>query len=189
MTRDLEVIELVTERLVVRTPKRGDGLEYARYYLENRDFLQPWSPTFRPEMFSERDWESSITVIQTQLRQGIAIRYGLFLKDRLVGVANLTDIKSSPLHSCVLGYTLCKDHQGLGLMREALQAIIGQAFSARNVHRITANYMPRNERSGRLLRHLGFQVEGYARDYLLIDGRWEDHVLTGLANPEWHSLG
>jgi ribosomal-protein-alanine N-acetyltransferase len=28
-------------------------------------------------------------------------------------------------------------------------------------------------------------VEGYARDYLLINGRWEDHVLTGIVNPDW----
>jgi ribosomal-protein-alanine N-acetyltransferase len=48
-----------------------------------------------------------------------------------------------------------------------------------------ANYIPVNERSGRLLRRLGFTVEGYARDYLLIAGKWEDHVLTALANADW----
>jgi ribosomal-protein-alanine N-acetyltransferase len=37
-------------------------------------------------------------------------------------------------------------------------------------------------RSGRLLRALGFVVEGYARDYLQINGRWEDHILTSLTN-------
>ena len=46
-----------------------------------------------------------------------------------------------------------------------------------------ANYMPINERSGRLLRSLGFQVEGYARDYLYVGGAWRDHVLTALTNP------
>ena len=28
-------------------------------------------------------------------------------------------------------------------------------------------------------------VEGYARDFLQINGRWEDHVLTSLTNPAW----
>jgi len=28
-------------------------------------------------------------------------------------------------------------------------------------------------------------VEGYARDYLLINGKWEDHILTSLVNPHW----
>jgi ribosomal-protein-alanine N-acetyltransferase len=41
-----------------------------------------------------------------------------------------------------------------------------------------ANYMPRNDRSGRLLGRLGFEKEGYAKRYLKIEGLWEDHVLT-----------
>jgi ribosomal-protein-alanine N-acetyltransferase len=46
-----------------------------------------------------------------------------------------------------------------------------------------ANYRPENERSGRLLQRLGFAREGYARDYLFIDGAWRDHVLTSLTTP------
>lgn len=53
------------------------------------------------------------------------------------------------------------------------------------MHRIMANYMPHNQRSGALLARLGFEREGYAKDYLLIDGKWQDHVLTALTNKEW----
>jgi ribosomal-protein-alanine N-acetyltransferase len=45
-----------------------------------------------------------------------------------------------------------------------------------------ANYMPANERSGKLLSRLGFEREGLAKRYLYINGRWEDHVLTALLN-------
>jgi ribosomal-protein-alanine N-acetyltransferase len=48
-----------------------------------------------------------------------------------------------------------------------------------------ANYLPQNERSARVLKGLGFVVEGYAKDYLYIDGRWQDHVLTALTNERW----
>jgi ribosomal-protein-alanine N-acetyltransferase len=51
-----------------------------------------------------------------------------------------------------------------------------------------ANYMPANERSGKLLKRLGFTVEGYARDYLFIAGAWQDHVLTSLANRNLNAL-
>jgi ribosomal-protein-alanine N-acetyltransferase len=44
--------------------------------------------------------------------------------------------------------------------------------------------VPTNERSGRLLRRLGFVVEGYARDYLFIGGQFRDHVLTSLTHPD-----
>ena len=43
----------------------------------------------------------------------------------------------------------------------------------------------RRLRRDRLLRRLGFVVEGYARDYLMIAGKWEDHILTSLTNPRW----
>ena len=39
--------------------------------------------------------------------------------------------------------------------------------------------------SGALLARLGFEKEGYAKDYLLIDGQWRDHVLTALTTPDW----
>jgi ribosomal-protein-alanine N-acetyltransferase len=50
-----------------------------------------------------------------------------------------------------------------------------------------ANYMPHNRRSGNVLKRLGFVVEGYARDYLMINGKWEDHIFTSLINPHWRS--
>ena len=43
--------------------------------------------------------------------------------------------------------------------------------------------MPRNKRSERVLKRLGFAREGLAKSYLKIAGRWEDHVLTSLVNP------
>lgn len=181
----MQGVELTTARLKVRTPRAGDGAAYARYYRENREFLQPFSPTFEAGMFSDQDWEASIPFIQQQFANGSSARFCLFLENRLIGVANLTSITRSPSYGATLGYTLDETHQGRGLMKEALRTIVDWAFERRNLHRIRADYMPRNERSGRLLRSLGFHVEGYARDHLLIDGTWEDHVLTSLINPRW----
>ncbi len=70
-------------------------------------------------------------------------------------------------------------------MVEAVLAAVRFAFERLRLHRVMANYMPHNQRSGAVLRSAGFTVEGYARDYLLIDGRWQDHVLTAISNPKW----
>ena len=45
--------------------------------------------------------------------------------------------------------------------------------------------MPHNVRSAAVLRRAGFTIEGYARDYIRIDGRWADHILTAIVNPDW----
>ncbi|RLS12169.1 30S ribosomal protein S5 alanine N-acetyltransferase, partial [Acinetobacter baumannii] len=76
---------------------------------------------------------------------------------------------------------------GQGLMFEALQPLIRYMQRQERMHRIMANYMPHNHRSGNLLARLGFEREGYAKDYLMIDGQWRDHVLTALTNKEWAS--
>jgi ribosomal-protein-alanine N-acetyltransferase len=64
-----------------------------------------------------------------------------------------------------------------------VNAVVGFAFETLRLHRVMANYQPINERSGKLLRRLGFVTEGYARDYLFINGAWRDHVLTALTSP------
>jgi ribosomal-protein-alanine N-acetyltransferase len=102
----------------------------------------------------------------------------------VIGECNFTNFIRGPFQACFLGYKIDYRLEGRGLMREALTAAIAFTFDVLRLHRIMANYLPVNERSGRLLRRLGFVVEGYARDYLLIDGEWRDHVLTSLTNTK-----
>jgi ribosomal-protein-alanine N-acetyltransferase len=35
----------------------------------------------------------------------------------------------------------------------------------------------------------GFRDEGYAKEYLCIDGRWQDHVLFAMLGDEWAGVG
>jgi ribosomal-protein-alanine N-acetyltransferase len=103
----------------------------------------------------------------------------------VLGRANFNNIVRGSFHACYLGYDLDKRAEGHGLMQEALSAAIAHVFGPPlRLHRIMANYLPHNQRSGALLRRLGFVPEGYARDYLFIDGAWRDHVMTALTNPE-----
>ncbi|CNC54840.1 ribosomal-protein-alanine acetyltransferase [Yersinia similis] len=103
------------------------------------------------------------------------------------GVANFSNVLRGSFHACFLGYSLGERWQGQGLMFEALQPLIRYMQRQERMHRIMANYMPHNHRSGNLLARLGFEREGYAKDYLMIDGQWRDHVLTALTNKEWAS--
>lgn len=70
-------------------------------------------------------------------------------------------------------------------MTEALRLATCFVFDDLHMHRIMANHGPQNQRSARVLRRLGFVVEGYARKYLLVHGEWHDHVLTALTNDRW----
>jgi ribosomal-protein-alanine N-acetyltransferase len=177
--------KLITPRLEIRMAEFGEGVKLAEYYRLNREFLQPYYPKFTKEDFEARAWESTLPHMRAEFEARRSLRLCLFRQGDLCGVLNVTGVSQTPRYSATLGYSLAEQHQGFGLMREALAAVIPFVFHRFRLHRIEANYMPRNERSGRTLAALGFEKEGLARRYLLINGEWEDHVLTAKLNPEW----
>jgi ribosomal-protein-alanine N-acetyltransferase len=186
---------LVTPRLVLRLPDADDAPAIARYYDGNRAHLGPWEPVRSDDFYTEAFWRRQVAHIHGEFIQDRSCRFFLFDRTAeesregdersVVGNAGLSHIVRGVGQFATLGYGLGAEWQGRGLMFEALQAVIACAFSDLGLHRVQANYIPRNERSGRLLRRLGFGVEGYARDYLHVAGRWEDHLLTALVNPDW----
>lgn len=184
----LEPPVLETGRVIVRLARPEDAAPIARYFADNREHLAASRPLMGDEFYTEGFWHAQVRANLSEFREGKSVRFFLFdAADpaRVIGNANFTQIFRAPAHACVLGYGLDRGYEGRGIMREALESAIAYMFREQNFHRVIANYVPRNERSGGLLRRLGFVVEGFARDYLLLNGRWEDHILTSLTNPEW----
>jgi [ribosomal protein S5]-alanine N-acetyltransferase len=176
-----------TKRLRLRLPPVEAAPVMLAYVEENREHFAPWSPPDPPGYYTESYWRERLAAARTEFKRGQSMRLVFFERHRpegpVVGDCNFTNIVRGPFQACYLGYKLDRRWVGQGLMYEALAAAITYVFNELKLHRIMANYMPVNERSGRLLRRLGFVVEGYARDYLFIAGDWRDHVLTALTNP------
>ena len=57
-------------------------------------------------------------------------------------------------------------------------------FDDLGLHRLEAACLPENEPSRTLLAQCGFTEEGYARQYLRINGAWRDHVLFALLQSD-----
>lgn len=148
--------------------------------------LDRWSPPAVPAFFGEPFWRERLAAASEEFLAGRAARFVLQqgAEDApILGTCNYTNIVRGPFLACHLGYQVARKHEGLGLMAEALRATNAFMFDTVRLHRIMANYRPENERSAKLLERLGFVKEGFARDYLFIDGAWRDHVLTSLTNP------
>jgi len=62
-------------------------------------------------------------------------------------------------------------------MAEALRTVIDYGFNHLGLHRLEAACLPNNVASQRLLIKCGFSQQGYARQYLRINGKWQDHLL------------
>lgn len=152
------------------------------YYLRNRSHLEPWEPLRPTGFYTLNYWQGRLRDSYQQCFTGSALNLVALDRheERMIASCNFTHIIEGAFQSCYLGYSLDRERQGEGLMGEILECAIDHIFDERQLHRIMACYLPRNERSGRLLARLGFEREGLARDYLMINGRWEDHVLTSL---------
>jgi ribosomal-protein-alanine N-acetyltransferase len=65
-----------------------------------------------------------------------------------------------------------------------LTGAVSFAFDSLRLHRVEAACLPENQASRRLLLRVGFSEEGYARQYLKINGRWQDHLLFALLDND-----
>jgi ribosomal-protein-alanine N-acetyltransferase len=180
-----------TDRTVLLLPPPSAAPRLLDYFTRNRERLAPVSPPYAKDFFTVGFFERSIATAHEELRDDKSLRLYMFRRGEedgpVIGIANFSQIFRLALQRCILGYSIDGAHEGQGLLREALEAAVRYVFEEMRLHRIEANYMPTNERSGRLLRRLGFEVQGYARDYLFIgqgnDASWKDHVLTAKTNP------
>jgi ribosomal-protein-alanine N-acetyltransferase len=176
---------LQTQNLLVRLLEPSEADKMVLFRKENQQHLEPWEPRRRPEFFTQNYWRLQLRAQQQEFKQGASVALVVLnLADtEVLGVCSFSNIVRGTFQSCHLGYALSARHQGQGIMAEALKPACDYLFEQQLLHRIMANYLPHNERSGRLLARLGFVIEGQAKQYLMINGRWEDHVLTSLINP------
>ena len=107
-------------------------------------------------------------------------------EDRLVGTCTLAAINRTH-RRCEIGYALGRAHWGLGVMREALPAVLRFAFESLALHRIEADVDPRNAASIGRLRQLGFRLEGELRErYFMGDEVQDSHIYALLRTDAPH---
>jgi [ribosomal protein S5]-alanine N-acetyltransferase len=180
---------LATARLVLTATDPAQAAAVAAYCVRNRRAHAPWNPPMPPAMFTTEGQAERLTHAVRVEGEGREVGWWFALHEAptvIVGHARLSQIARGPFHSAMLGYAIDHTHEGRGLMHEALQAVLADAFGPRvGLHRVQANARVENARSLALLDRLGFVREGLAREYLFIDGAWRDHVLTARLHPTW----
>ncbi|MBE8970045.1 GNAT family N-acetyltransferase [Nostocales cyanobacterium LEGE 12452] len=186
MISELPII--ASDRLLLRAAIHEDIPQILKYFIDNKTYLTPFYPLWADGFFTEEYWQYQIENSFLEFINGQSLKLFVFTKKNptvVIGTVNFSNFVRGVAHFCYVGYSLAENKQGKGYMTEGLKSATQYLFQELNFHRVMANYMPHNRRSGNVLKRLGFVVEGYARDYLLINGQWEDHILTSLTNPHW----
>src|SRR5271170_1268846 len=180
---------LETERLFLRRPRLTDWRAWTNLRAASRDFLVPWEPTWPDDALTIPAYRRRLRQIGHEWRSDQGYAFFIFLRETgmLVGGVNLSGVRRGVAQAASLGYWMGEAFANRGLMGEALTGLLPYAFERLGLHRIEAACLPHNKASRALLLRLGFQQEGYARGYLKIAGRWQDHILHALLAGEYQT--
>ena len=144
----------------------------------------PWEPTWPVDDLTRAAFRRRVRRYTEDLRsdQGYAFLIARSSDGALVGGLTLANIRRGVAQAGSLGYWTGLPFGRQGYMTAAVRAVIPFAFARLRLHRLEAACIPSNTGSIKLLERTGFVREGYAREYLCINGLWQDHLLYACVN-------
>jgi len=173
-----DTLRLDGEQVFLRPPERGDYEAWAALRARSRDFLSPWEPTWPADALSRANFRARIARYGDDWRSDQGYNFFIFRPDDvLVGGIGLSNMRRGVAETASLGYWVGLPFARQRFMTAALPLVLDFSFDRLRLHRVEAACLPTNVPSRSLLLRTGFVEEGYARRYLLIDGKWQDHLL------------
>ncbi len=178
---------LETERLLLRLPTTKDWAQWYYVREKSRSFLAPWEPLWPKGRLTKPYYLRRINQYYKKQRAGHGIYYHIFLKEtnELVGGINILHIMRGVMQNASLGYWIGQEFHSNGFMTEAIQAVLFHAFETMDLHRIQVSIMRDNIASHRVAQKCRFIEERIARNYIKINGNWEDHMIYSMTKEEW----
>jgi [ribosomal protein S5]-alanine N-acetyltransferase len=169
------------EKVLLRYPRMADFEAWKALRLSSRAFLEPWEPTWTEDEFTRRSFRNRVSVYSARAESDEGYSFFLFEKatGALAGGMTLSHVRRGVSQAATLGYWMGQPFAGRGLMKDGLMALLACASGRWGLHRIEAACIPTNEPSRRLLLACGFEAEGFAKAYVKIADRWQDHLLFG----------
>jgi ribosomal-protein-alanine N-acetyltransferase len=169
------------QRVFLRPAERGDYEAWASLRAGSRQFLAPWEPTWPPDALSRASFRARIARYAEDWRTDQAYNFLIFAQDEtLIGGVGLSNLRRGVSETASLGYWVGEAFARQRYMTAALPLVLDFAFDRLGLHRVEAACLPTNIPSRALLARAGFHQEGYARGYLCIEGKWQDHLLFAI---------
>ncbi|WP_374546779.1 GNAT family N-acetyltransferase [Rhodoblastus sp.] len=175
------------EGIYLRPAVMGDFEPWRLLRQSSRAFLTPWEPTWPLDDLTKPSFQRRVLRQDRERAEDESYSYLIFRTkdDALLGGITLGNVRRGVAQCGTLGYWMGEKYAGQGFMAKAVRAVLRHAFLEMSLHRVEAACAPDNERSRRLLERLGFQREGFARAYLMIDGAWQDHLLFAMLERDF----
>ncbi|MHC1682033.1 MAG: GNAT family N-acetyltransferase [Clostridiaceae bacterium] len=160
--------------LKVLTPSHSEIM--ANYYSSNKKHLMDFEPSRDEKFYTAEVQRKILAENYKQYLNGNSFNFGIFKDEALIGKLQCSNIVEGSFKSGIIGYSIDKDNENKGYMKEALNIFIEYAFNELNLHRLEGSTLVDNEKSQRVLMKCGFEKLGINKKYLFINGEWRDHI-------------
>jgi len=169
-------------RVYLRQPHRRDWRGWVALRSVSQEFLTPWEPTWPKDALSRKAFLRRLRAHAMQSHADTGYAFFIFKRqdDALLGGITISNVRRGIAQTCSIGYWIGMPYARQGYMTEALSSLLPFIFDNLRLHRVEAAVLPGNLASRSLLAKVGFREEGYARQFLRINGSWQDHVLYGM---------
>jgi ribosomal-protein-alanine N-acetyltransferase len=169
----------------MRPAEMRDFDEWAALRERSRTFLSIWEPVWPADDLTRAAFRRRIRLHAEEMNRDEAFPFLVFRDDdTMLGGLTVGQIRRGVAQTGTLGYWMGEPYAGRGYMSAAVRAVTNFVFSTLRLHRLEAACLPHNKASMHLLESVGFQREGYARSYLRINGRWQDHILFAMIESD-----
>jgi RimJ/RimL family protein N-acetyltransferase len=168
-------LELLTERLVIRTPAESDAAQLVEAIAETIDRLRPWMP-WADHIPTLAEAAENCRQAEQAFRAGRDHRVHLFLRDSLtfVGGSGLHRIDWS-VPKVEIGYWVRDSCTGKGYITEAVRELSRYALEELEANRVEIRMNATNAKSRGVAERLGFTLEGILRNHARgMDGSLRD---------------
>lgn len=170
------IVEIKGKNILIRNFTPDDAQELLDYYVRNKEHLREFEPVRDASFFTYEMQKEILLESYRHLMTGVGSDLGIYKYDKLIGKAKISSIVYGVFKSGILGYSIDKEYEGKGYMKEAINLVLEYAKEYLDLHRIEASVLPTNERSKGVLLSCGFEEIGINKKYLYINGKWSDHI-------------
>lgn len=182
--------------LRLRLPRRKDFADWQNVRAASRGFLTPVEPKWSEYELTKKSFLKRVKI--SSQRASVRTEISLFIfvletknnkpEENFVGGITLSNIRYGAACHANLGYWLGVSQTNNGYMGKAIKLLLPYAFGPLKLRRIHAACLPDNSSSKKVLVKTGFKEEGFARDYLQINGKMRDHLLYGMTKGSFSPI-
>ncbi len=139
-----------------------------------------------PYPYTDGVAESWINNHENEFMNGNSVILAITLKENSILIGSIGIYINKKHNHAELGYWIGKDYWGNHYCSEAVQGMLKHAFEHLKLNKVFAYFLHRNQASGKVLINNGFVKEGYLKQHVKYNEKYEDIECYSLLKTDFN---